>query len=115
MRWDFAIFDFEKHQNFEVDKTGFKYVLRELTKAPWSYKILSIVGRNEWSLRVHVQQGDQDFMLVVIDPHLHTIPQVSFLQKRELRLSTIVSSEDAAIPLEYVHKERLSFIKYPYQ
>ena len=60
-----------REKKIEADKVGYKYVLRELTKAPWSYKIISIMGRNDWSLRVHVQQGDQDFMLVLLDPNLH--------------------------------------------
>jgi hypothetical protein len=111
----FSIFDFEEKEQINIQTSGYEMALHELCKPPYSYKIVEIQHRNEWSIRVHVRKDNHEYLLIVIDPNLYTLQQLSFLQKRELRLSKIAHSEYTLLPIEYVYDEKVVFQKYPFE
>lgn len=111
---DISLFEIGEETCKTIDTSGYEYVLHALSVAPYFYQIKELQHRNDWSLRIHVKKDDQDFLLVLIDPNLYTLQQISFLQKRELRLAKIACKKHCIIPIDSVYDERISFIRYPY-
>ena len=49
----FSILDFEYQEKQIIQTDGYELALQAICESPYSYQIISIEHRNQWSLRVH--------------------------------------------------------------